>query len=742
MEDKEKQVPEREEEFAALMPDGWTGDGDFFDVHSWGKGEQADIVATVPAVVVPQTCYVSKTGRSIAPYRNWEDAATNIVDAVDLNPKTVLVADGTYLIETDIAIRSDLELRSVNGPEVTIVDAQCKCRDVWLTDQAEGAVVDGFTFMRGEGYWNEKSHYARVEAGTLSHCILSNCSTFGYRDAAVLVRGKGRMTDCVVDTGNMVGNAAGTHFWGTVVQSGGVIERCTIQRYNYDPSMSGGDSGSFGTTHWNGVNDYVSESNVGASGGGGAGGTSTQQTWTDGAEPYSKVPFKPVESEGDVVRTYRFLRGDQIEVPLFSGRGLLGWRVSKPAEVLPGHDDSGALTRADVGYHRQGDRFSPSVWTYGDAVLAPWRLWVLHNGQQVPIDIPTGEPFFNTYLKDLNSADAMSRFLNDNAANGLKVWQDYVLGLDHTNANATVRIAAEPRPDGEPGVRIRPIKKMEPRANTGFSVSYQLASPGAEPGAPVSSQEFDVGLPKSGGRYRLGVQIKADSAGNAADVIPATNEVGVVRVEGGASNVVVAVPFAGYDGGQTTVSNLLPSTAIPANTELFRCADGGAYERWTRESTSWTAQKTFSVDKMGTREDYDAFSEAADRRQVANGTGLWLSQKNGNANAICLFGSVPTNGVAAKIVTTVTNGTAALVANPHETGKALKITDAAAGDTIQLPTSAGPLRTYRCRPNASGQMEWASWENGTSKVGLPEIPAGTGFWYVSMGLKEVKISWE
>lgn len=231
-------------------------------------------------------------------------------------------------------------------------------------------------------------------------------------------------------------------------------------------------------------------------------------------------------------------------------------------------------------------------------------------------------------------------------------------------------------------------------------------------------------------------------AGNAADVIPAENEVGVVCVSGGASDTVVGVPFSGYDGGQTTVSNLLPATAVPVGAELFRCADGGAYERWTRESTSWTAQKTFSVDKMGTREDYDAFSEAADLRQVANGTGLWLSQKNGNANAICLFGSVPTNGVAAKIVTTVTDRTAALVANPHETGKALEITDAAAGDTIQLPTSAGPLRTYRYRQNASGQMEWASWENGTSKVGLPEIPAGTGFWYVSMGLKEVKISWE
>ena len=197
------------------------------------KGEETDIAAAVPAVVVPQVCYVSKGGRGVSPYLTWEDAATNIADAVALNPKTVMVADGLYQIENDITIQSDLELRSVNGPEVTIVDAQSKCRNVWLTDQADGAVVDGFTLMRGEGYWNEKSHYARIEAGTLSHCILSNCSNNGYRDAAVLVKGKGRMSDCVVDTGNMGGNADGNHFWGTVVQSGGVIERCTIQRYNF-----------------------------------------------------------------------------------------------------------------------------------------------------------------------------------------------------------------------------------------------------------------------------------------------------------------------------------------------------------------------------------------------------------------------------------------------------------------------------------------------------------------------------
>ena len=221
-------------------------------VHaSNGAAEEKEIVATTPVVVVPQVCYVSKEGKGIAPYMTWENAATNIADAVELNPKTVIVSNGLYQISSEISIHTDLELRSVNGPEVTIVDAECKCRNLWMTDQAEGAVVDGFTFRRGAGYWDTKSSFARVEAGVLSRCIMSNCYGMAYRDSAVLVKGSGRMTDCLVDTYDMGGNADCVHFFGTVVQDGGVIERCTIQRYNY--TSQGGENNTHGAVHVEGT---------------------------------------------------------------------------------------------------------------------------------------------------------------------------------------------------------------------------------------------------------------------------------------------------------------------------------------------------------------------------------------------------------------------------------------------------------------------------------------------------------
>lgn len=104
----------------------------------------------------------------------------------------------------------------------------------------------------------------------------------------------------------------------------------------------------------------------------------------------------------------------------------------------------------------------------------------------------------------------MSTFMNGNGANGLKIWQDYVLGLDHMSADAKIRIAAEPRPDAQPGVRIRPIERLSPRTGTGFKVRYRLNSPGEKNPRTGESQEFDVELPKVGGRYRLDLLIDAE----------------------------------------------------------------------------------------------------------------------------------------------------------------------------------------------------------------------------------------
>ena len=215
------------------------------------------------------------------------------------------------------------------------------------------------------------------------------------------------------------------------------------------------------------------------------------------------------------------------------------------------------------------------------------------------------------------------------------------------------------------------------------------------------------------------------------------NIVGIQALDCDGTNVVLAVPFAATDGGDVSVSNLLNTACLARGDRLFRW-DGDKYEQWTLVESGgdaplrWEAEKTFTVGRDG-KKDGQEWSAGADVRTVGVGTGLWLTRTGGTTNRLCLFGTVPDRIPDVSVPL----GSSRLVANPLERAARPTIDDAAEGDTIQFPTAAGPLHVYRFM-----KREWECWENGTRKTGLPEVPAGTGFWYVSTGSKGVRISWQ
>ena len=205
--------------------------------------EEVVLSAPQPIVAVPETCYVATGAASVPPYATWATAATNLEDAVALAPRHVLVSNGTWRVSAlGVVLSADTELRSVNGPDATVIDAAGQGRCVWIANA--GAVCDGFRLIRGAGYWGEKGSFACVEGGLLSNCIMTNCVGV-YRDAAVYVRNGGRMLDCVVDLKGMAGNAGNSRYWDVAVQAGGVVDRCVIRNYKYIGDANGGG----GTTH-------------------------------------------------------------------------------------------------------------------------------------------------------------------------------------------------------------------------------------------------------------------------------------------------------------------------------------------------------------------------------------------------------------------------------------------------------------------------------------------------------------
>ncbi|HRY50570.1 MAG TPA: right-handed parallel beta-helix repeat-containing protein [Candidatus Paceibacterota bacterium] len=250
---------------------------------------------------LPTAHYVDINGASpTPPYTNWATAATRIQDAVDtaLPGDEIVVANGLYatggrtvgtnLLVNRVAVDKPLTLRSLNGPQFTVIqgyqvpgttngDGAIRC--VYL---ANGASLAGFTLTNGAtrtdglpdreqsggGIWCEStnalvsncnvignsasSHSGGVDNGTLYYCTLSGNSASGFGGGAC----GGTLDNCA-----LTGNSAGVHGGGAVR---GRLNHCTLS--GNSAGIGGGVSGST-------LNNCTLAGNSAELGGGAAGGT-------------------------------------------------------------------------------------------------------------------------------------------------------------------------------------------------------------------------------------------------------------------------------------------------------------------------------------------------------------------------------------------------------------------------------------------------------------------------------------
>ncbi len=194
--------------------------------------------ATVVINDAQKTRFVAKFGSNTPPYDTWGKAATTILPAIyaaavgDL----VLVSNGVYSVTTNgyiAVIDKAITMRSLNGPEVTIIDPlvgtiSTARNTLSLTAAAAGAIVDGFTL---QGTYDRRTQYADkaviVRAGTMTNCVIRN-NTVTSGTGGVEVSGTGRLVDCVV-TNNLCtewqqGQGGGVYLAG----ANAIVERCVI----------------------------------------------------------------------------------------------------------------------------------------------------------------------------------------------------------------------------------------------------------------------------------------------------------------------------------------------------------------------------------------------------------------------------------------------------------------------------------------------------------------------------------
>ena len=154
----------------------------------------------------PVVHYVSLSGGHVPPFTNWVDAATNIQAAIDAANagEIVLVTNGVYnsggrsaggqMLTNRIAITNAITVRSVNGPQVTVIEGMGPIGDaaVRCVYVGSNACLVGFTLTNGStrssGYLLSELCGGGVWCES-SSAVLSNCTLVG--NSASLYAGGG-----------------------------------------------------------------------------------------------------------------------------------------------------------------------------------------------------------------------------------------------------------------------------------------------------------------------------------------------------------------------------------------------------------------------------------------------------------------------------------------------------------------------------------------------------------------------
>ena len=240
----------------------WMVPGDYLvELRAYNDSQPGGVSATVTIHVPGQaTHYVSAVSTNpVPPFTSWTTAAANIQDAVDSAAagEQIVVGDGIYatgghtvgtnLLVNRVAVTNLLVLRSINGPQVTLIqgaqapgggngDGATRC--VYL---ANGASLFGFTLTNGATRTNGDAELEQAGGGVwcqstgaaLSNCIVvANSAVFGggtYR---------GTLYNCLLSSNSVSGNLYGG---GGAYRS--TLYNCTVSGNSANASAGGGVSG-------------------------------------------------------------------------------------------------------------------------------------------------------------------------------------------------------------------------------------------------------------------------------------------------------------------------------------------------------------------------------------------------------------------------------------------------------------------------------------------------------------------
>ena len=127
------------------------------------------IVAASFLRAAAETHYVSPSGLHIAPYANWEEAATNIQAAIAAGGSNdlVVVTNGIYVLEATVRVTNHVVLASWSGRDTVLLDGSALPAGQDAVFLQYGT-LDGFTVS------NAPRHGVKSEFGAIYNCLVTH----------------------------------------------------------------------------------------------------------------------------------------------------------------------------------------------------------------------------------------------------------------------------------------------------------------------------------------------------------------------------------------------------------------------------------------------------------------------------------------------------------------------------------------------------------------------------------------
>lgn len=320
------------------------------------------------------------------------------------------------------------------------------------------------------------------------------------------------------------------------------------------------------------------------------------------------------------------------------------------------------------------------------------------------------------------TATEKQEILEAKEGNGLKVWENIVLGLNGTK-HFDVATESESTRYGE--VLDLSVSKSE-LLNTGFEVAYQVVfsnpDAGIEPTIYAYGSTIYLEQPSINptGLYEVQAIITSGDPNMKPIVINTQNQIGVIKNADEVTEpktIAVAVPFTG-----ATVENLLNTKLLNEGDELKAYVDG-AYSMWSLDAAGkWVSKQT--VRAGGTETAPNAETTALKR-----GTAVWVT----TAGQVVTLGTFDKDAEIAKADETVN-----LLANPTMEAFEPAITaETVIGDQVietgvdhvrYTVVEQGGAKTWRCSTTIRKTVDGEVIDSEKIETKAPSIRVGRGYW--------------